>query len=53
MLIQGQPSVGVFTSEGGAFVGGHGFSDEAKLRTAAGLSLLWDDGCYARTRGDV
>ena len=50
LLINGQPSVGVFTSEGGVFVGGHAFSDEAKLRTAAGLSMLWDDGCMARVR---
>ena len=33
---------GQFTSEGGAFVGGHSMSDDVRLRTAAGLSLLWD-----------
>jgi hypothetical protein len=33
----GQPSLGIFATEGGQFVGGHGMSDDAKLRTAAGL----------------
>jgi hypothetical protein len=41
-LQSGQPSIGVFSSEGGLFIGGHGMSDESKLRTAAGLSELWD-----------
>ena len=50
LLAHGQPSVGVFTSEGGVFVGGHGFTDEAKLRTGSGLSLLWDDGSMTRVR---
>jgi hypothetical protein len=38
----GWPSLGIFASEGGQFIGGHGMSDEAKLRTAAGLSAAWD-----------
>jgi hypothetical protein len=46
----GQPSLGIFATEGGQFVGGHGMSDEAKLRTAAGLSKLWDDGETPRVR---
>ena len=50
LLISGQPSVGIFASEGGVFIGGHGFSEEPKLRTAAGLSLLWDDGRLTRVR---
>jgi hypothetical protein len=50
LLINGQPSIGIFASEGGAFIGGHGFSDEAKMRTAAGFSLLWDDGRITRVR---
>ena len=50
LLAGGQPSVGIFASEGGLFIGGHGFSEEAKLRTAAGLSLLWDDGRLNRVR---
>jgi hypothetical protein len=41
---------GQFTSEGGAFVGGHSMSDEVRLRTAAGLSLLWDGADLPRLR---
>jgi hypothetical protein len=50
MLAIGQPSVGVFSAEGGQFVGGHGMSDEAKLRTAAGFSCLWDGTPIQRVR---
>jgi Protein of unknown function (DUF3987) len=46
----GQPTLGIFAIEGGQFVGGHGTSDDAKLRTAAGLSKLWDDGETRRVR---
>jgi Protein of unknown function (DUF3987) len=46
----GQPSVGLFSAEGGQFIGGHGMNDEAKLRTAAGLSTLWDGDPIKRVR---
>jgi Protein of unknown function (DUF3987)/Primase C terminal 2 (PriCT-2)/RepB DNA-primase from phage plasmid len=46
----GQPSIGVFASEGGSFIGGHGMSDESKLRTAAGLSTVWDGEPIKRVR---
>src|SRR5580704_4091906 len=46
----GQPSLGIFATEGGQFVGGHGMSDDAKLRTAASLSKLWDEGETLRVR---
>ncbi len=49
-LAIGHPSVGIFSSEGGQFIGGHGMSDDAKLRTAAGLSDLWDGGEIKRVR---
>ena len=49
-LQSGQPSIGVFSSEGGLFIGGHGMSDESKLRTAAGLSELWDGEPIRRVR---
>ena len=45
------PSIGIFASEGGQFIGGHGMSDEAKLRTAAGLSAPWDGEPIKRVRG--
>jgi hypothetical protein len=49
-LIQGQPSIGIFSDEGGMFIGGHGMNPEAKLRTAAGLSGLWDGKPIKRIR---
>lgn len=50
LLAIGLPSVGIFAAEGGQFVGGHGMSDDAKLRTAAGLSALWDGEPIKRVR---
>jgi hypothetical protein len=50
LMLDGQPSIGIFASEGGQFVGGHGMSDDAKLRTAAGLSALWDGETIKRVR---
>ncbi len=47
-----RPSLGVFSSEGGQFIGGHGMADNAKLRTAAGLSCLWDGEAIKRVRAD-
>jgi hypothetical protein len=47
----GHPSLGIFTSEGGQFIGGHGMTEEAKLRTATGLSKLWDGTSVDRVRG--
>jgi hypothetical protein len=52
LLAKGQPSIGIFTAEGGQFIGGHGMSDEAKLRTAAGLSKAWDGKPFDRIRAD-
>ncbi len=46
----GHPSLGLFSAEGGSFVGGHGMSDEKKLLTAAGLSELWDGSPIRRIR---
>jgi hypothetical protein len=50
LLAAGQPSIGIFAAEGGQFVGGHGMSDEARLRTAAGLSATWDGEPIRRVR---
>lgn len=49
-LVSGQPSVGIFSAEGGQFIGGHGMTQEARLRTAAGLSCLWDGETIKRVR---
>ena len=54
LLWVGQPSVGLFATEGGQFIGGHGLSDDAKLRTASGLSDAWDGTPIKRVRaGDA
>ena len=49
-LRDGQPSVGIFSTEGGQFIGGHAMNEENRLKTAAGLSRLWDDGEARRSR---
>jgi len=49
-FLHGQPSMALFTTEGGQFIGGHGMADEAKLRMASGLSKLWDGAYLDRNR---
>jgi hypothetical protein len=44
------PSLGIFSSEGGQFVGGHGMNEDNKLKTASGLSALWDGEPVRRVR---
>ena len=34
-------ALGIFSAEGGQFLSGHGFSPDAKLRTAASFASLW------------
>jgi hypothetical protein len=46
----GQPSMGVFTSEGGLMVGGNGMSNDYKLEMAALLSKLWDGAASRKGR---
>ncbi len=42
--------MGIFSDEGGSFVGGHGMSPDAKFRTVAGLSGMWDGSPTKRVR---
>ena len=49
-LIGGWPSMGLFSSEGGRFFGGYAMNKDNALKTAAGLSELWDGGAVERTR---
>ena len=42
--------MGVFSGEGGQFIGGHAMSEEHRLKTASGLSLLWDGEPIKRVR---
>jgi Protein of unknown function (DUF3987) len=44
------PSLGIYSSEGGQFVGGYGMNEENRLRTAAGLSAFWDGEPARRVR---
>lgn len=46
----GQPSMGIFSDEGGSFISGHGMSPDNRLRTIAGLSSLWDGSPIKRVR---
>ncbi|MCJ2070042.1 DUF3987 domain-containing protein [Methylobacterium sp. J-030] len=52
LLRCGRASVGIFTSEAGQFLGGHGMGPEARTRTVTGLSKLWDNGSAQRVRAN-
>ena len=43
-------ALGIFSAEGGQFLNGYGFSADAKVRTAASLSSLWDGRGFRRAR---
>jgi len=53
-LIKAMPrahaSLGLFSAEGGQFVGGHGMSTDNRLKTASALSSLWDGDAIKRIR---
>ena len=42
--------MGLFSDEGGRFLGGYGMDQQNVLKTAAGLSELWDGSPVTRTR---
>ena len=46
----GMPMLGIFSDEGGQFVGGHGLNVDNRLRTITGLSGLWDGSPIKRVR---
>jgi hypothetical protein len=50
LLARGLPTLGLFSDEGGRFLGGHAMSADNVLKTAAGLSGLWDAKAITRTR---
>jgi hypothetical protein len=50
LLASGHPSIGVFSAEGGQFIGGHGMSEDNRLKTAAAMSGLWDGEAVRRVR---
>ncbi len=46
----GQPSIGLFSDEGGRFFGGHAMNEENQLKTISGLSSIWDGHPISRMR---
>lgn len=46
----GQPSLGLFSDEGGGFLGGHAMNSDNRLKTIAGLSKLWGGDPIDRVR---
>jgi hypothetical protein len=48
--VNAYPSLGIFTAEGGTFTGGHGMSDDSRIRTAAALYEVWDGKPIKRVR---
>jgi hypothetical protein len=44
------PALGLFTAEGGQFIGGFGMTEEHKLKTAAAFSTMWDGQSIKRIR---
>lgn len=46
----GHPAIGIFSAEGGQFIGGHGMNPDNKMRTVTGLSSLWDGAPLKRVR---
>lgn len=49
-LMNSLPTLGIFSTEGGQFIGGHAWSPEARLRSSTALSKLWDGADLDRVR---
>lgn len=50
LTAHGHPALGLFSAEGGSFIGGFGMSKDQKLKTAAGISSVWDGDPIKRVR---
>ncbi len=50
LYMTGQPSLGLFSDEGGGFLGGHAMNSDNRLKTVAGLSSLWGGDPVDRVR---
>lgn len=50
LYLTGQPSLGLFSDEGGGFLGGHAMNSDNRLKTVAGLSVLWGGDALDRVR---
>jgi hypothetical protein len=49
-FLKGYPSLGLFADEGGRLIGGYAMNQDNLLKTAAGLSELWDGKRITRVR---
>lgn len=50
LFTTGQPSLGLFSDEGGQFLGGHAMSSDHRQKTLAALNDLWQGNPIRRTR---
>ena len=50
LFAEGQPSLGIFSDEGGQFIGGHAMNSDNRLKTLAALNDLWQGNAIRRTR---
>ena len=50
LFADGQPSLGIFSDEGGQFLGGHGMNSDNRQKTLAALNDLWGGNPIRRTR---
>ena len=50
LFYEGQPSLGIFSDEGGQFLGGHGMNSDNRQKTLAALNDLWGGNPISRTR---
>ncbi len=50
LFAHGQPSLGLFSDEGGQFLGGHAMNSENRQKTLAAFNDLWQGNAIRRTR---
>ena len=50
LFAAGQPSLGIFSDEGGQFLGGHAMNSDNRQKTLAALNDLWQGSPIRRTR---
>lgn len=50
LYVTGQPSLGIFSDEGGQFLGGHAMNSDNRQKTLTALNDLWQGNPIRRTR---
>src|SRR6056297_817152 len=50
LFATGQPSLGIFSDEGGQFLGGHAMNSDNRQKTLTALNKLWQGDSIQRTR---